>query len=87
MGRDSLWEVHMGAEIRKTEVQLDAVLAERVLRLRDVQALEVGQTLALNKHADDPLEIYSSGVRLGRALLGQRNQNVAIRLLTDIAKD
>ena len=87
MGRDSIWEAHMGSEIRKTELTLDAVLAERMLRLGDVRALEVGHTLPLNKHADDPLEIQSGGIRLGRALLGQRNNNVAVRLLTDIAKD
>jgi flagellar motor switch protein FliM len=87
LGRDAIWEVHMGSEIRKTEVTLDAVLAERMLRLGDVRALEVGHTLPLNRNADDPLEIQSGGVRLGRALLGQRNNNVAIRLLTDIAKD
>lgn len=87
MGRDAIWETHMRAEIRKTEVTLDAVLAERMFPLCEVRSLKVGQTLALNKHPDDPFEVECGGVRLGRAQLGQRNQNVAVRLVTDISKD
>lgn len=87
MGRDSIWEAHMRSEIRKTEVGLDAVLAERMFPLSEVRSLKVGQTLALKKHPDDPFDIQSGGVRLGRAQLGQRNQNVAARLVTDIRKD
>lgn len=87
MGRDAIWEAHMRGEIRKTEIKLDAVLAERMFSLCEVRALKVGQTLALGKHPDDPFDIQCGGVRLGRAQLGQRNQNVAIRLVTHIAKD
>lgn len=87
MGRDAIWETHMRSEIRKTEVTLDAVLAERMFPLCDVRALKVGQTLPLNKHPDDPFEVECGGVRLGRAQLGQRNQNIAVRLVSDISKD
>src|SRR5690606_17770749 len=87
MGRDAMWEAHMRTEIRKTEVHLDAVLAERMFPLSEVRSLKVGQTLALHKHPDEPFDIQSSGVQLGRAQLGQRNQNVAARLVSDISKD
>lgn len=87
MGRDAIWEAHMRGEIRKTEVKLDAVLAERAFPLSEVRGLKVGQTLPLNKHPDDPFEIQCGGVRLGRAQLGQRNHNIAVRLVTEITKD
>ncbi len=87
LGRNSIWEAHMDAELRKTEVRLDAVLAERFLRLQDVRSLEVGQTISLAKGPDDALEVQCTGVRLGRAQLGQRNGNVAVRLVTDLVKD
>lgn len=87
MGRDSIWETHMRGEIRKTEIGLDAVLAERMFPLSEVRSLKVGQTLALKKHPDESFDIQSGGVRLARAQLGQRNQNVAARLVTDISKD
>jgi len=87
MGRDAMWEAHMRDEIRKTEITLNAVLAERMFPLCEVRSLKVGQTLPLNKHPDEPFELESSGITLGRACLGQRNQNVAVRLVTDINKD
>lgn len=87
LGRDSMWEAHMGREIGKTEVTLTAVLAERMLRLQDVQELDVGHTIALGKSGDDPVEIHCSGVRLATAHLGQRSSKVAARLLTDIIRD
>lgn len=86
-GRDSIWETHMEQELRRTEVTLEAVLAERMVRLAEVRELKVGQTLPLHRHPDEPLTIHCGGVTLGTAQLGQRNQNIAIRLLADIARD
>jgi flagellar motor switch protein FliM len=87
MGRDAIWEAHMRSQISKTEVTLDAVLAVRKAPLCEVRSLKVGQTLPLGKDPDDTLDIECGGVRLGRAQLGQRNQKIAIRLVTDISKD
>ncbi|HYZ47736.1 MAG TPA: flagellar motor switch protein FliM [Sphingomonas sp.] len=87
LGRDVIWETHMRSEIQRTEISLEAVLAERMLPLCDVHSLELGQTLSLNRHADSPIEITSGGVRLGRAQLGQRNNNIALRLIGDLSKD
>lgn len=86
MGRDNIWETHMAAEIRKTEVTVDVVLGEEVLRLGDIQAFATGQTIALDKGPDDALEIHCGGIPLGQAQIGQRRNNIAVRLLTDISK-
>lgn len=87
LGRDSIWEAHMAAEIRKTEVSVDVVLGERVLTLQELRDLAVGQTVALHKVPDDALDLQCGGVTLGRAQIGQRCNNIAIRLLTDVAGD
>ena len=86
LGRDRIWEAHMAAEVRQTQVSLDVVLGERVLRLDEAMNLEIGQTLALNRTPDDPLELHCGGVPLGRAQIGQRSSNIAVRLLNDISK-
>jgi flagellar motor switch protein FliM len=86
-GRDSIWETHMETELLKTELRLDAVLSERFVRLAEVSGLQIGQTLPLYRHPDEPLELHCSGVRLATAQLGQRNNHIAVRLLADIAKD
>jgi flagellar motor switch protein FliM len=86
MGRDSMWESHMASSLFATEVIVDVVLGEKQMRLQDVMAMQVGQTIGLNRGPDDPLEVHCGGVSLGHAHIGQRCSNIAIRLATDISK-
>lgn len=86
IGRGSIWEDHMAHEMRQTEVPVDVVLGEKVMRLDDVRTMTVGQTIEFNVAPDDPLEIKSGGITLGRAQIGQRHNNIAVRLLTDVSQ-
>lgn len=86
LGRDNIWEAHMASEIRKTEVSIDVVLGERLMTLHEVRNLAIGQTIPLHKGPDEGLEIHCGGVPLGRAQIGQRCNNIAVRLATDISK-
>ena len=86
MGRDSMWESHMAAEMRKTEVSLDVVLGVKTLPLAEVTALAVGQTIVLGTGADDTLELHCGGVPLGRAQIGQRSNNIAVKVMTQLSK-
>ncbi|GLI96287.1 flagellar motor switch protein FliM [Sphingobium sp. BS19] len=86
-GRGNIWEEHMATELRKTELTIDVVLGQKVLRLQEVRNFEVGQTFALNISPDDPLELQSGGITLGRAQIGQRRNNIAVRMLADMFKD
>jgi flagellar motor switch protein FliM len=87
VGRGNIWEEHMATELLQTEVSVDVVLGRKVLRLEDVRSFAVGQTIALNTAPDDALEIQSGGVLMGRAQIGQRRNNVAVRLLADMFKE
>jgi flagellar motor switch protein FliM len=87
LGRDNMWEGHMASEIRETEVSLDVVLGEKSLTLQEIRTLAVGQTIPLKKGPDDALDLQCGGVSLGRAQIGQRCNNIAIRLLTDISRN
>jgi flagellar motor switch protein FliM len=86
LGRDSMWENHMASEMRKTEVELDVVLGVKALPLGDVTRLAVGQTIVLGTGADDPLELHCGGVPLGRAQIGQRSNNIAVKVMTQLSK-
>src|ERR1700758_2732838 len=46
-GRDPIWEAHLATEIGQTEIAIEAVLYEAELPLRQLMALEVGDTLTL----------------------------------------
>lgn len=86
LGRDRMWETHMASELHNTEVLVDVVLGEKHMRVHDVMNMAVGQTIALNRGPDDPLEVHCGGVPLGHAHIGQRCSNIAIRMVTDISK-
>lgn len=86
-GRDSIWEAHMGAEIRKTNVSVAVVLGETMMPLSALEHLALGQTIQLHKSPDDPLDIASGGVTLARAQIGQRSGKVAVRLVSNVSKE
>jgi flagellar motor switch protein FliM len=86
-GRDSIWEAHMASEIRKTNVTVDVVLGEKAMPLAELKALEVGQTIALHKSPDDPLDLACGGVKLAQTQIGQRRGKVAVRLISDVSKE
>lgn len=86
LGRDRIWAQHMASELYNTQVTVDVVLGEKMMSLRDVRNLQVGQTIALNLSPEDALQVHCGGVALGRAHIGQRSSNIAIRMATDIAK-
>lgn len=86
LGRDNVWEAHMEAELLKTEVTLDVILGERLMTLQEIRTLAVGQTIAIQKSSDDPLELHCGGVMLASAHVGQRCSNIAVRLAVDISR-
>jgi flagellar motor switch protein FliM len=86
LGRDRMWESHMASELVNTAVTVDVVLGEKLMSLREVTNLAVGQTIALNHSPDDALQVQCGGVPLGHAHIGQRSRNIAIRMSTDISK-
>ncbi len=87
LGRDTIWEVHMASEVRKVDVTLDVVLGERDMPLGAVREFKVGQTIPLFADPDQPLDMQCSGVTIGRAQIGQRSNKIAVRLVSDIAKE
>jgi len=82
-----MWEAHMASELWQTEITMDVVLGQRQMRLHDVSNLAVGQTIRLDRGPDDTLEVHCGGVPLGHAHIGQRRSNMAVRMVTDIARE
>ncbi|MDF2387269.1 flagellar motor switch protein FliM [Nostoc ellipsosporum NOK] len=86
-GRDSIWEAHMAAEVRKTNVSMSVLLGEKAMSIADLRNLEIGQTIALHKSPDDALDVACGGVKLAQGQIGQRNGQVAVRLINDVSSD
>ena len=79
-GRDSIWETHLAEQLWDTEVDLDVVLDEQVMRLSDVMALQVGDRIMLGAAAGSPVRVRCGAVPLFEARVGRRKDRVAIRI-------
>lgn len=79
-GRDSIWEGHLAHEILGTDVELEAVLDEQVVSLRDALNFEVGTVLDLNAGADSEILMRSGHVPMFKGYIGRTGDNLAVRV-------
>jgi flagellar motor switch protein FliM len=79
-GRDTIWESHLATELWRTEVDIDAVLDEQTMTLKQVMDFKVGQTLMLNASPDSRIEMRCGGVPLLRGRMGRIGHQVAVRV-------
>ncbi len=79
-GRDSIWESHLATELWHTTLEIEAVLDEQVLSLREVAGLRVGDTFMLNARPDSAVVLRCGGVPMLSGFMGRRNDNMAIRV-------
>jgi len=85
-GRDSIWESHLATELWSTDVELEAVLDEQTLQLRQVMNLEVGDTLMLNTAPHSSIEVRCGGVPMANGKMGCVGKNVAVRIAEDLKR-
>lgn len=79
-GRDSIWESHLATELWSTNVDIEAVLEEQVLSLKDVMDLQIGQTLMLSGTPSSPVQLRCGGIPLLTGKMGKVGQQIAIRV-------
>jgi len=79
-GRDSIWETHLAQELWSTEVELDVVLDEQVMRLSDVMALEIGSRIILSAAPGASVQVRCGNIPLFEGRIGRRKNRVAVRI-------
>ncbi|HUB46841.1 MAG TPA: flagellar motor switch protein FliM [Acetobacteraceae bacterium] len=85
-GRDSIWETHLAEELWNTEVELEVVLDEQVMRLADVVSLAPGDRILLNTAPGAMVQLRCGTVPLFEGRVGRRKSRVAVRIEHDIAR-
>lgn len=85
-GRDSIWESHLATEIWATDVAIEAVLDESMRPLKEIMALEVGQTMVLNATPDSPVQLRCGDIKVLRGKMGRVSNNVAIQIEKNMKK-
>jgi flagellar motor switch protein FliM len=79
-GRDSIWEGHLANELWLTDVDLTAVLDEKIMSLNDVLNWKVGSRITLNATKDSIIDMRCGEIPLFKGRMGQRNRNMAVRI-------
>ncbi|CAA7626883.1 flagellar motor switch protein FliM [Magnetospirillum sp. UT-4] len=79
-GRDSIWETHLAEELWLTEVQMEAVLDQQVMSLRDVIAWKVGSKIMLNAQPTSAIDLRCGNISMFRGKMGRKGPHIAIRV-------
>ena len=79
-GRDSIWEVHLANEMLETDMEMQAILDEVSLNLRDVLAWKPGSQLLLDVKPEGQVELRSGDVPLFRGRMGRKNGYMAVKV-------
>lgn len=85
-GRDSIWESHLGKEVRSTDLKLDAVLGQKHVKMSDVVNLKVGSTIVLDQEPDDDITLICGGIPMMTGKLGKMGENKAVRVTEIVNK-
>ena len=82
-GRDSIWESHLGKEVRSTDLKLDAMLGQKRVRMSDVVNLKVGSTIVLEQQPDDDITLMCGGIPMMTGKLGKMGEYKAVKVKPD----
>lgn len=86
-GRDAIWETHLASELWITELEIDAVLDEQQISLREAMNLHVGQTVMLNATANGAIDLRCGGVPLLKGRMGKVGDQIAVQVVQGIQQD
>ncbi len=79
-GRDSIWETHLAEELWLTDVDLNAVLDEQIMKLKDVFDLKIGSRIMFNAVPDSSIELRCGEVAMYTGKMGRKGDRIAIRI-------
>lgn len=79
-GRDPIWEGHLATEIYSAEAEVQAVLHEAELPLSRVMNLQMGETIVLDRTAQDPITLKCGTTELTKGVMGHIGKNVSVRV-------
>jgi flagellar motor switch protein FliM len=86
-GRDSIWETHLAEELWLTELEMEAVLDEQIMPLRDILRLRVGSKIMLNATPDSTIELRCGDVAMFGGKMGRKGNHIAIRVEETVKKE
>jgi len=85
-GRDSIWETHLAEELWMIEVDLEAVVDQQIMRLREVFDLKVGSRIMFTATPDSLISLHCGGVPMYTGKMGRKGNQISIKIEERIEK-
>ncbi len=79
-GKDSVWERHLGDEVRLADVDVRAVLDEKTVPMSEIMHFKVGSTILLDATPQSEIRLKCGDVTLTKGRLGRIGQKMAVSL-------
>lgn len=77
-GPDVSWEDDLGVRIRDTELEMEAVLMDKEITLRELAELKVGDTVVMKNTPQDEVALRCKGIKMVRGMLGASGKKLAV---------
>jgi flagellar motor switch protein FliM len=85
-GHDPIWEGHLATELWYTNIDIEAVLDQQMMKLNDLINLEVGSRILFNAQPNSEVELRCGGQRMFVGHMGRRRSSIAVCIDRKIEK-
>jgi flagellar motor switch protein FliM len=86
LGRDPTWEGHLATEVFGATLELDAVLHQMQMPLRQVVNMKVGDTILFDIKSDPVVQILCGDQQVTEGRMGRIGDNMAVQVLSPLIR-
>ncbi len=86
LGRDPVWEGHLATEVFNADLDLEAVLHEMQVPLRQVINMKVGDTLLFDIKSDPVVSVRCGDQIITQGRMGRMGENIAVQVLKPLVR-
>ena len=79
-GRDAIWENHLMEQLWDTNVEIKAVLTEKMIKLGEIAQWQVGSFLDLDIPTNNDISLLCGDVALIKGSMGRKKDHIAIKV-------
>jgi flagellar motor switch protein FliM len=80
LDRDPGWRAHLQAELPHAGMALRAVIERRRISATEVLRWRVGSTLLLNRHHEEPIDVFCDDLLVLRARMAEQDGRIALHV-------
>ena len=79
-GNDKSWEKYFEKEVKRSDVPVEVVLDEKMVKFGETTNFKIGDTILLDSKPGDDILIRSGGIEIGTGKMGKMEENIAVKL-------